>query len=58
MKRSFNPLMLLLLVGILYTIYALISTHGQRDYEVVVQRANDSIGRDEAAARAVSEGGG
>ena len=57
MKRSFNPLMLVLLVGILYTIYALIATHGQRDYEVVVRRAGDSVGRDEGAARAVPEGG-
>ena len=57
MKRSFNPLMLLLLVGILYTIYALISTHGVRDYKVDMRRACDSVGRAEAAARAISEGG-
>ena len=57
MKRSFNPLMLALLVGIIYTIYIRIATYHLRDYNVDVVRVGDSVGRDKRAARAVSEGG-
>ena len=57
MKRSFNPLMLALLVGIIYTIWIRLTTYDLRDYKVDTLRVSDSVGRDERAARAVYEGG-
>ena len=46
MKRSFNPLMLVLLVGIIYTIYVRITTHHLRDYKVDVIMESDPVGGD------------
>ena len=57
MKRSFNPFMLLLLLGILYTLYMVVSTHGERDYQVVKTVICDSVGDYEETAGVLLEGG-